>query len=319
MLRRTALTAIAAVFAAACASPASRWSAELAEGRRAAETGRPGEAERRLRDALQASESFPPDDPRRVEALGALAAFRTAQGDADEAESLYARAARLVESRVGVSRPETVEAFKRLADAQTVAGHHEQALESYRKALAAAERAWPKDDPRLEPRLYDVALTLEALRRGVEAEPLLKRTLRISESRKGPPGPGSGPGKDVAERLRDLAQLYQSLGRLDDAEPLYRRMLAMEEETLASDPLAQVPFFQSLALFEEARDRLSDAEGLYRRAVTILDAQRVTDIRLENLLANYAHLLRRQGRDAEADELDRRAEAVRRARGGDTR
>ncbi|MCX5789865.1 MAG: tetratricopeptide repeat protein, partial [Elusimicrobia bacterium] len=306
MLRRTALTAIAAVFAAACASPASRWSAELAEGRRAAETGRPGEAERRLRDALQASESFPPDDPRRVETLGALAAFRAAQGDADEAESLYARAARLVESRVGVSRPETVEAFKRLADAQTVAGHHEQALESYRKALAAAERAWPKDDPRLEPRLYDVALTLEALRRGVEAEPLLKRALRISESRKGSPGPGSGPpglgsgpGKDVAERLRDLAQLYQSLGRLDDAEPLYRRILAMEEETLGSDPLAQVPFFQSMALFEEARDRLSDAEGLYRRAVTILDAQRVTDIRLENVLANYAHLLRRQGRDAE--------------------
>jgi len=143
---RLVLAGAAASFAAGCASPAARWRTELAEGRRAAEAGRSSEAEQKLKAAAEAAKTFPPDDPRTIETLEALAAFRTAQGEMDEAENLYARAARLVEGRLGEARPETVEALKRLGDAQTVANHRERALGTYRKALAAAERVWPKDE-----------------------------------------------------------------------------------------------------------------------------------------------------------------------------
>ena len=46
----------------------------------------------------------------------------------------------------------------------------------------------------------------------------------------------------------------------------------------------------------------------------MLDQSQLADPRLEALLTDYAHLLRRQGRDAEADALDRRADAARRER-----
>ncbi|MBI4422819.1 MAG: tetratricopeptide repeat protein [Elusimicrobia bacterium] len=311
--RARAVSAAAAALAWGCAAPQkTRWESELAAGRKALEGRRLPEADRRLTAALRASERFPPDDPRRVETLQALAAFRFSQGELGESERLYLSAARLVESRVGDARTETAEALKLAGDVQTLRDRHAEAEATYRKALAVAERMVGADDPRLAPRLRDVALTLQALGRAREAEPLFRRALELVERARGPEHP------EVAARLHDLAQLHHNEGRLAEAAPLYQRMLAIQSKTLAGDPPAQAPFLQSMALFEQARGKLDEAETLYRTTIAILEAAPGQDVRLETALEHYAHLLRARKRDREADAMERRALALRetRERGG---
>ena len=58
----------------------------------------------------------------------------------------------------------------------------------------------------------------------VEAEPLLKRALVVSEKALGPGDP------DVAIRLNNLAELYRAQGRYDEAEPAYKRALRILSE-----------------------------------------------------------------------------------------
>lgn len=293
---------------AACISPATGWKEALAEGRRAAEGRRLADAERALAKANRLADAFGPDDPRRVESLQALASFRLGQGELAEAEELYAKAARLVAARLGEGRVETSEAFKLLGDVQSLRERHDRALDSYRRALASSERAFGDENLLVIPRLYDVALTLQALGKAAEAEPLLKRALAVAEAKRGPDHP------EVASRLSDLARLYQAQERFAEAAPLYRRMLALLDKTLADNPLEQVPFLQGVALFEEARGGFDESERLFKRTISILEKEGVGDLRLETALSHYASLLRRRDRGAEAEPLERRAAAVRGAR-----
>ena len=52
--------------------------------------------------------------------------------------------------------------------------------------------------------------------RYAQAEPLLKRSLQIRETKLGPDHP------DVATTLNNLALLYKKTGRYAEAEPLYQ-------------------------------------------------------------------------------------------------
>jgi hypothetical protein len=59
--------------------------------------------------------------------------------------------------------------------------------------------------------------------------------------------------------------------------------------------------------------RYGEAERLYRDSLTILEAGSSRDVeswRLRTVLSNYADLLRRTGREAEAQALERRAAAI---------
>lgn len=82
------------------------------------------------------------------------------------------------------------------------------------------------DDAKL---LNDTGVALYKAGKYAEAEPLLQRSLEISEKTLGKEHP------DVAKSLNDLGDFYYSQHIYELAEPLYKRSLEIRERKLSKD------------------------------------------------------------------------------------
>ena len=126
-----------------------------------------------------------------------------------------------------------------------------------------------------------------------EAEPLMRRALKIDETSYGSEHP------NVAIRLNNLAQLLQATNRLAEAEPLMRRALEIDETSYGSEHPEVAIDLNNLALLLQDTNRLAEAEPLMRRAVEVLLVfQRHTGHGHPNFRAvvrNYAYLLGEMG------------------------
>lgn len=115
----------------------------------------------------------------------------------------------------------------------------------------------------------------------------------------------------LAASLDNLAVVYANQEMFAKAEPLYRRSLAIKQK---ADVLAMI----NLAMTLEGKDDNTGAEALYRRALAL--AERIPSIpppanvgeaeALKKTLTNYAMLLRKLKRDAEATKMEARASGV---------
>jgi hypothetical protein len=135
-----------------------------------------------------------------------------------------------------------------------------------------------------------------------EAEPLMRRALRIDEANYGKDHP------DVAIDLNNLAGLLQATDRLLEAEPLMRRSLQIDEESYGQDHPRVALDLNNLAGLLQATDRLVDAETMMRRSLQIDEASYGKDHpAVARNLNNLAGLLRVTNRLAEAEPLMHRS------------
>jgi tetratricopeptide (TPR) repeat protein len=145
------------------------------------------------------------------------------------------------------------------------------AADFFRRALKAAEALRPVDEAQTRNALVDLGLFYTRKGRETEAVPLLERAAGISAG---------------------LAQRYLYAIDLDN-----------------------------LAIALDQQKRHSEANALSMKALAVLDSVPpggmedrtrgvVESWRLRTVLSNYADLLRRTGREAEAQALERRAAAI---------
>jgi tetratricopeptide (TPR) repeat protein len=149
--------------------------------------------------------------------------------------------------------------------------------------------------------MAQLSLLLKTKSLYTEAEPLIRRALKINED-------SLGPGhSDVAVCLNNLAQLLEATNRLDEAEPLMRRALQIAEESFgARHPKVAIRLGNLGALLKET-NRLEEAEPLIRRALQIFEES--FGPRHPNVatgLSNLAQLLQDTNRLEEAEPLMRR-------------
>ena len=303
-----------AMCAMACVAPQPRrppvddvWRMRLTQGDRALHHGRYDEAETALTAALQETGAFGPGDSRSAENLNDLGDLNLARGRYDKAEVFYRRALAADRTVFGSGSVQEGTDLLYLADLKTLQGQADEARRLYETGSRALARHGRKTD--LAARLNEMALLYQAQGRTSEAEKAHKRALELTERALGP------DHRLVASRLDDLAMLYQSLGRYADAEPLYTRELAILEKNHSED---LDRFFNDLALFYEAQGREGPAEEFYRKALAWTQSTYGrSSRRLAPTLENYASLLRRLGRTAEAEPLEARARVLtaRRTRG----
>ena len=138
-------------------------------------------------------------------------------------------------------------------------------------------------------------------KRYAEAEPLYKRSLLIWEAKLGADAP------QLATTLDNLAVVYASQEKFALAEPLYRRSLALRQKDA-------VLSMNNLALALDGKGDNAGAEVQYKRALALAEkipvltgAANVGEAELlERTLRNYAALLRKMGREAEARKLESR-------------
>jgi tetratricopeptide (TPR) repeat protein len=153
--------------------------------------------------------------------------------------------------------------------------------------------------------MNQLGLLLKSKARRIEAEPLHRRALAISEASCGP------DHRDVARDLNDLAELLRITNRLNEAEPLYRRALAIFEASYGPDHPEVAVGLNNHALLLKATNRRNEAEPLLRRALAIDEASYGPDhLEVAVDLNNLAELLSTANRSNEAEPLLRRALAI---------
>ena len=144
--------------------------------------------------------------------------------------------------------------------------------------------------------------------RFADAQPLYERTLPIWDATLEPDDPA------LASALDNLAVVYAAQRKFAKAEPLYRRSLAIHDKLT-------VLSMNNLALALEGKDENAAAERLYQRAIPIAEhishlpghANVGEVVVLTKTLNNYAGLLRKLDRAAEAAKLETRAAGLKAA------
>ena len=192
------------------------------------------------------------------------------------------------------------------------AAYHARQDGRYREAeellLVAADyaAAFPADDLRRAMTLNDLAEICVAEERQAEAEVLYRQATEVIEAALGP------DHVELAAHLRMVAAFYAAQEIYTEAEPLYERAVAILEPALgwahpdvALDQAALASVYYRQGLHAEA-------EPLYERSLPVLElALEPDNVRLAEILEEYAGLLRATSRGAEAVPLETRARRIR--------
>ncbi len=217
------------------------------------------------------------------------------KGDYDNAIVVAKKALELAEKEVSPNNSYLVRSLNNLAGLYKHQEQYALAEQLYKRALAINVNALGPNHP-------DVASSLDKLgnvyyKQGQygQAEPLYKRALAVREKALGPNDPA------VRYSLDNLAELYRAQGQDALAEPLVKRSLAIT-----------AAFENSSALSHEKQGQYGEAEMSYKAALMAHEYAFGPDHPdLAPILSNLAGLYRKTGREKEAEELEKRAAAIR--------
>jgi len=151
--------------------------------------------------------------------------------------------------------------------------------------------------------LWRVALYLGTRGRLTEAEPLLARTLAVTERHYGP------DHSETAGALKNLADFYiQHYDREEEGRRMLERGLAILEKNPGNDPLAVSRILSSLSQLHEKHGEYEKAERLKLRVLTEMEQHWGADHPdVAKYLGTLAEFYIEQGKDEQAMPLLRRA------------
>ena len=111
----------------------------------------------------------------------------------------------------------------------------------------------------------------------------------------------------VYQEFREL----HAQGRYQDALPVARKALSLAERDYGSDHPNTATFVSNLATVKQGLEKYAEAESLIKRALAIYEKSPLSESRhLVRVLGNYAVLLRKMGRKADAAKIEARAKVA---------
>ncbi|HMB05209.1 MAG TPA: tetratricopeptide repeat protein [Isosphaeraceae bacterium] len=302
--------------------------------------GKYAEAEPLAKSALAWREkALGPEHPDVVKSLNTLACLYDAEGKLDQAKPLYERGLSLAERSRRPGDPGVAAFLDNLATIAHVQGKNAEAEAFYKRALAVREKApgaieyycpmhpniirsesghcpicgMPlakrKKETDLAPTLHNLGTLYLDQGKFAEAEPLFKQVLNIREKSLGPEHP------DVATSLEALGALYAKQGKHAEAETYLKRALAIYEKTLGPDHPHVARCCAKMGLVCCDQGRNDEADSCCNRAVTIYEKAGSDPAGLAKALDDYASVLRKTNRAAEAEKVEARARAIREKQG----
>lgn len=185
-------------------------------------------------------------------------------------------------------------------------GQHADAEELLLEALARTDRFPP--DVRRVTTLTALAELADAQLRPEEAETLYREALAAAEQALGP------VHLDLAPLVVTLADRYAGQNLHAEAAPLYERAVVLLEAELGRYHLDVALALAGLASAYYHQGFHAEAAPLYERSLEVLEVMLEPDnVRLVDLLAEYAGTLRATERGLEAVAIERRVLAMRSA------
>jgi tetratricopeptide (TPR) repeat protein len=114
--------------------------------------------------------------------------------------------------------------------------------------------------------------------------------------------------QDFAQTLENLGTLYFDQRKYDEAGALFKQAVTVEEQSLGPEHPNVARALGKVGRADFARGYYAEAESPYKRALGILEKSSPPDYRaLIEALANYAWVLEKTKRKAEAELLETRA------------
>jgi tetratricopeptide (TPR) repeat protein len=285
-----------------------------------------GQAEEHYQRAIAIFKKFGSEHPGLGLSLALLANLRCDTGCYVEVEWLYKCSIKIGEKTLGLgpnlakgpynftSHDELAKRLHCLALFYKGTGRLEEAKPLFERSIHIFEENFRLEHPDRTGRRDDAkvfgnhGIRLQDAGRYAEAEPLLRRAVKIDDQRE-----TSGPAPDeVANRRYKLGKLLLETGRHTEAEPLLKRALKDDEKGLL-DPEHYVlaDRLNGLAELYRATGRYAEAEPLYLRTIAIGEkALGPEHPKLAKWLNNLALLYRATGRYAEAEPLYLRTIAI---------
>lgn len=189
-------------------------------------------------------------------------------------------------------------------------GHYDEAEKQVKAALEYAKSFWP-NDPRTAKSLGFLGEIYRAQGKDADAEKPFKEALAIWKEVFEP------ERLELLVPLDELAQLYQDEGKYAEAEPLFKRGITVAEKHYNSGEKSDILAVRldKLAGLYCAAGKYEKAEPLYKRALEV--RKNVLDRDSPDVaqsLENYAKVLRKLDRAAEAEDLEARAKSIRKNR-----
>ena len=199
------------------------WKADNHAGLQALREGRKEDAERALKSALVAAESFGDADPRLAATLNNLASVYDAEGRLADAEVMYERAANVF-ARAGGKASGLFVILTNLARVEDAQKKYDDAAATAKRLLLVRE-----SDPRASKaeRADTMVALAEAYAKAEHyalAEPLFRRALAVDIDARGRKDPVS------LDHLERYAELLRKIHRTADADKLEQLARSIREE-----------------------------------------------------------------------------------------
>jgi tetratricopeptide (TPR) repeat protein len=237
-------------------------------------------------------------------ALHNLAVTYLEQNDNKLAEPLLLRALTIREKTLGAEHPQVAVSLNNLGLLYSSQKDYERAESVVQRALVITEKTLGVDHPNVANTLEILGAIYAQQSKFMDAEPLFKRALVIQTKVFGP------DSANVAQSLKALAGLYSNQAKYAEALSLYQRALFIERSVKSIFDEADT--LTKLAVLYIAQSDYARAEPLLEQALsgfertTGSDSQRVVEV-----LELYVKMLRKTGRNTEADRLEARIKTIR--------
>jgi len=255
--------------------------------------------------------SVPPDDTRRLEATRLLGASLSNTGDLEGGRRLLEEGLKAIEASRTPDDRLRIWFLNDLGIAEVGRGRLDEARRFMERALEFRERVYPDElHPERLGGLNNLGYVLMLQGDTARARPLFERCVRDSEKVYGE------NHLNVALNLQSLAEANRREGRLGEARAFSKRALAIYEHNGQSRSPRVVESLLTLAQVDEAEGHLPAAEAALREGIEIITGKLGYDSAEQLEMTDaLARLLRRTGRNAEADAMGARAAEIRRKSG----
>src|SRR5579884_16472 len=225
----------------------------------------------------------------------------------------YETALDILEDTVGTEHSSFVTTRNNLAALYEEQGQYDRAESLYKETLATYQKAPKPDYPNIASTLNNLARVYQKQDKYDEAMAYYQQAQSIYEQ------------DQESDRfywttiLNNRALLYQELGQYDKAEASYQEAIALSKRLLPDDPKL-VDILDNLTALYEEQGHYNKAEANYKEALRILDSseqiRKANYLLLAKTLENYAKLLRKSGRAAEAEKQEARRKQILEEYGG---
>ena len=232
-----------------------------------------------------------------------------------KAAPILRRSLVIQETILGPEHEDIASTLQHLGSIEKESSHAWAAEQFFRRACTEAEKKFGPHHLRAANAMSDLATLYIDQKRFSEAEPLLNDALAIFNNASESDKRSFGGAAYWTLYARGILCLEQ--GKFTDAASLLRRSLDILENDMeeAKQPymvVATAVVIASQGRMYRDQDRFQEAEPLFARALTILDTAGLGEHpKAAAILNDYAALLRKTGRQAEAEAMRNRAEAIR--------